>query len=98
MSSKTKTTEPKWPKGALPRGTRVRFTVKNLGASERDDLGHVTEDFYGPADTGVVGFPHANQRADGCRDWVFVEVDSKSGPARKLYVGVHPSMIEAVSS
>lgn len=80
----------------LEKGQKVRFTVPSLGASERDDLGHVVSDTYGPSDMGVLAFLHPNQKPSpqGCKGWWFVEVDSKTGPARKLYVGVGPSMIK----
>lgn len=84
----------KWPAGALPRGTRVRFTRNGYRASEPSDLCHITEERYGADDFGVIVEAHPNQRADGCRDWVFVEVDSKIGKPRKLWVGVAPTMIE----
>jgi hypothetical protein len=79
----------------VPAGPRVRFTFDSLGASERDDLTHVTADRYGKGDIGVLVFEHPNRRLadDG---WVYIEVDSKTGPARKLYVGVAQGMIEAV--
>lgn len=84
-----------WPEDALPKGTRVRFTLGSLGASERDDIAHVVGTArYGIEDVGIVDFPHPNQK--GCRGWVFVAVDSKEGPPRTLYVGVAPGMIKPV--
>jgi len=75
-------------------GTKVRFLVDGLGASRRDELFAVVEDTYGTVDEGVVAFKHPNQQA--CRGWVYVEVTGKSDPAEKLYVGVSPTMVEAV--
>ena len=76
---------------AVP-GARVRLAggVANLGASEPDELHRVTADHYSAGDEGVLAFPHPNQEPDGCAGWWYVAVDSKTGPARKLYVGVWP--------
>lgn len=77
---------------AFPKaGTRVRFVKDNLGASRRDDLGHVVEETYGLGDEGRVAFRHPNKKA--CPDWFYVEVDSKKVPGEKLYVGVTARMI-----
>ena len=73
-------------------GARVRLAggVANFGASEPDELHRVTADRYSAGDEGVLAFPHPNQEPDGCAGWWYVAVDSKTGPARKLYVGVWP--------
>lgn len=77
-------------------GPRVRFAkgTHDLGSSEPTDLTRVTEDRYGEGETGVIAFEHPNQKA--CPGWVFVEVDSKIGPPRKLYVGVGPRMFDVL--
>jgi hypothetical protein len=77
------------------RGTKVRFVVDKLGASEHGDLGHVVDDVYGIGDVGVVAFlhPHSKLAHDG---WLYCEVDSKSGPARKLYVAVTAACCEVL--
>jgi hypothetical protein len=80
-------------------GTRVRFTRDNLGASRRDDLCHiVAAEAFGQGDAGTVAFMHPNQKPSprGCKGWFYVEVESKTEPGVKLYVGVHPAMVEAV--
>jgi len=71
-------------------GVRVRFVgdAVGLGASERDELHRVTEERYSEGEMGVLAFPHPNQAANGCVGWWYVEVDSKIGEPRKLYVGV----------
>ena len=79
----------------IPKGTRVRFTRDGLGASERNDLGHMTDDVYGVGDTGIVACPHPNARS--CPGWFYVAVDSKLGEARTLYVGVSSTCVEPVS-
>ena len=78
---------------ALKKGTKVRFVVGSLGASERDDLGHVTSDVYGPGEGGTIAFRHPNPNLKG---WWYVEVDSKGKPGEKRYVGVTERMVEAV--
>ena len=75
-------------------GPRVRFLANNLGASEADNLTRLVHDTYGIGDSGIVAFEHPNQKA--CAGWVYVEVDSKMGTPRKLYVGVAPDMYEVV--
>jgi len=79
----------------FPPGSRVKFTINNLGASLRTELSRVTEETYGTDDAGVVAFAHPNRKA--CPDWVYVEVDSKNEPGAKRYVGVNPHMVEAAS-
>lgn len=82
------------PKPALkyPIGTKVRFTVDGLGASERDNLGRVTSEVYGIGDTGTVHYAHPNPQ---CKGWFYVEVESRRERGHKLYVGVAPHMVEA---
>lgn len=83
-------------------GVRVRFTRNNLGASERDDLGHnVAGEDVGVGDQGVIAFPHPNKllrppRATTPGGWWYVEVESRTRPGEKLYVGVCLAMIEVV--
>ncbi len=77
------------------KGTRVRFITDSLGASERDELSRCVTDTWGKGEEGIAAFPHpAKKLAD--EGWIYVEVDSKSGEARKLYVGVSPRMFELV--
>lgn len=80
-------------------GVKVRFAddANGLGASERDELHRVTEERYGAGEVGVLAFPHPNQAANGCVGWWYVEVDSKIGEPRKLYVGVWPGGFEVLS-
>jgi hypothetical protein len=66
-------------------GIKVRFLIDDLGASEPDNLTRVTDDVYGKGDTGILAFEHPNTKLTG---WVYIEVDSKSEPFRKLYVPV----------
>jgi hypothetical protein len=74
-------------------GPKVRFTVNGLGASEANNLGkYVRGNDYGTNDVGIVAFEHPNVRACAC--WVYIEVDSKTGPARSLYVAVSIEHIE----
>lgn len=80
-------------------GAKVKFTEEagfGLGASEPDELHRVTEDRYGAGDVGVLAHPHPNQAADGCVGWWYVEVDSKLGEPRKLYVGVWREGLEVL--
>jgi hypothetical protein len=78
----------------IAQGTRVRFTRNGLGVSRRDDLSHVVaSEVANIGDVGTVAFRHPN--VTKCADWVYVEVDSKTEPGLKLYVGVSPSMIES---
>lgn len=74
---------------------RVRFTLGSLGSSEAYDLRHITPERYHVGEEGTLAFKHPDKglAADG---WVFVEVDSKIGEPRKLYVGVGPYMYERV--
>lgn len=72
-------------KAAPTLGPRVRFAMPNLGASAPQTLFCATGDLYGPEDEGVVAFAHPNSKM--CPDWYYVEVDSKIGEPRKLYVG-----------
>jgi hypothetical protein len=81
---------------AIPIGTRVRFTIDQLGASRRDELYVVTGEVYGVGDEGVVAFRHSNTRM--CPNWVYVEVASKAAPGEKRYVGVTRHMCEPVGS
>lgn len=80
------------PGGITTEGPRVRFLVDNLAASEPENMMRCTGDEYGIGDSGIVAFEHLNPKVR--KGWVYVEVDSKSGPARKLYVGVGPDMYE----
>lgn len=75
------------------RGARVRFIKDNLGASRRDDLGHVTQEVFGVGDEGIAVFQSPSRNAARA-GWFYVEVDSKREPGTKLYVGVHERMIE----
>jgi hypothetical protein len=69
----------------LAIGTLVRFLVEDLGASEEHDLGHFVEgESFGTRDTGKVAFEHPNQKR--CSGLFYVEVPSKTEPARLLYV------------
>jgi hypothetical protein len=86
-------------------GIRVRFNRDNMGASEQDDLTrYVSGNNYGPADVGVAAFPHPNQRGNkytrnsgnNCAGWWYYEVESKTEPGRKLYVGAARSMVEVL--
>jgi hypothetical protein len=79
-------------------GVRVRFAadVHNFAGSERDELHRITADKYGAGEEGVLAFPHPNQTPDGCAGWWYIEVDSKSGEPRKLYVGVWPGGFEII--
>jgi hypothetical protein len=77
---------------AKPR--HVRFLADDLGASEAEDLTHLCSgNNYGPEDTGTLAFVHPNPRL-AAEGWVYVEVASKEGPARKLYVSVPASHLE----
>lgn len=77
---------------AEPNSPRVAFLSDGFGASEADDLGHVTDETFGRGNYGVLAFPHPNEKH--CKDWVYVEVISANDPARRLYVGVQEQQIE----
>lgn len=89
----------------IPVGTRVRFKQDDLGASERDDLGHTVEERFGAGDEGVVVFGHPNARNPCFNErfrrqlaqTVYVEVESRERPGHKLYVGSHVGHLEVVS-
>jgi hypothetical protein len=80
------------PKALPGIGDKVRFITDQLGASRRDELYQVTSDTYGIGDEGYVAFYHPNQKT--CPDWFYVEVDSKTEPGVKLYVGITTRMCE----
>jgi len=80
---------------AVSVGTAVRFTVNGLGASERDNLNAVTGDTYGVDEVGTVAFRHPNVAA--LPHWFYVQVWSKSGKPRDLFVGVDLNMCEVIS-
>lgn len=75
-------------------GPRVRLTRNDLGASNPENLSRLEPDTYGIGDEGVLAFEHPNQ--DRCCGWVYIEVDSKIGAPRKLYVAVGPRMYEVI--
>ena len=76
----------------MKNGTRVRFTVDRLGASEINNLGVIVAEPWGIGDEGVVSFPHPNRNLAN-EGWVYVEVRSRID-GRPLYVGVSQRMIE----
>ena len=82
---------------AVTDGPRVRFTINTLGASESGNLTRMAADVdtYNVGDEGVVAFEHPNAKIS-MSGWVYVEVDSKSEPKRKLYVAVGASMYEVI--
>ena len=77
------------------QGPRVRFTLNHLGSSEAHDLSALTHDEYGIGDEGTLVFQHPYPQR--CPDWFYVEVDSRSPPHHKVYVGVDPACFEFVN-
>jgi hypothetical protein len=76
----------------VPAGAKVRFTMDSLGASRRDDLGHVVAETFGIGDEGQAAFIHPHKMC-AATGWFYVEVVSKVN-GEKLYVGVRSGMWE----
>ena len=79
--------------GGLKVGVRVRFTMANLGASDRDALHGTTGDCPPIGAEGVVSFAHPNPKLRP--EWWYVEWTTPSG--RTLYVGVLSRMVEIIT-
>lgn len=77
----------------LRKGTRVRFTIEDLGASRRDDLSRVVRETPAVGQEGIVAFAHPNPRL-ASEGWFFVAIDSREERGTTLYVGVTLRMVE----
>lgn len=78
----------------MKNGTKVRFTLDHLGASERHVLHRVVDEEFGREDTGVVSFEHPAKHM-AKEGWFYVEVSSKVD-GRKLYVGITANECEEI--